>query len=151
MRKKKEKAAIWLDRDVLKKIFLALKGSRLLLLLSLLLALASVASALYVPILIGRAIDFIAGKGQVRFEEIGRILLQAGVIAGATALLQWLMGALNNRMAFSVVRDLRQRALETVEHMPLRQIDARAHGEIVSRVIVDADTFANGLLLGFTQ
>ena len=152
MRKKQsENKAVRIDRDVLKKILRALSGYRLLLALSLLLALISVAAALYVPILIGRSIDLIAGKGQVRFDEILRILTQACVIAGACAFLQWLMGALNNRMTFCVVRDLRRSAFETIERLPLRYIDAHAHGEIVSRVIADADSFADGLLLGFSQ
>lgn len=152
MRKKQsENKAVRIDRDVLKKILRALAGYRLLLALSLLLALISVAAALYVPILIGRAIDLIAGKGQVRFDEIMPILTQACAIAGVTALLQWLMGALNNRMAFSVVRDLREKAFETLERLPLRYIDTHAHGEIVSRMIADADAFADGLLLGFSQ
>ncbi len=152
MRKKQnENKNVRIDRGVLRKILRALYGYRLLLALSLLLALLSVAAALYVPILIGSAIDLIAGKGQVRFDEILRILSQACVIAGASAFLQWLMGALNNRMTFCVVRDLRQSAFETIERLPLRYIDAHAHGEIVSRVIADADTFADGLLLGFSQ
>lgn len=152
MRKKQsENKAVRIDRDVLKKILRALAGYRLLLALSLLLALISVAAALYVPILIGRAIDLIAGKGQVRFDEILPILTQACAIAGVTALLQWLMGALNNRMAFSVVRDLREKAFETLERLPLRYIDTHAHGEIISRMIADADAFADGLLLGFSQ
>ncbi|NCB05099.1 MAG: ABC transporter ATP-binding protein [Clostridia bacterium] len=140
-----------LDRGTLKKIIQALAGYRLLLALSLLLALISVAAALYVPILIGRAIDLIAGKGQVRFDAILPILTQACAIAGGTALLQWLMGVINNRMTFGVVRDLRARAFETIERLPLRYLDSHAYGEIVSRVIADADAFADGLLLGFSQ
>ena len=152
MRKQEKKAsAVRLDKDVLKKILLALKGYRLLIALSLLLALISVAAALYVPILIGRAIDLIAGKGQVNFRAILPILIQACTIAGGTALLQWLMGAINNRMTFGVVRDLRDRAFETIEHLPLKYVDSHAYGEIVSRVIADADAFADGLLLGFSQ
>jgi len=152
MRNKRSiKAAPPLDRGILKKIFQALAGYRLLLALSLLLALVSVGAALYVPILIGRAIDLIAGKGQVQFQAILRILVQACVIAGVAALLQWLMGAINNRMTFGVVRDLRARAFETIERLPLRYIDSHAYGEIVSRVIADADAFADGLLLGFSQ
>lgn len=151
MCKEQSKNKTGIDRDVLKKILRALEGYRLLLALSLLLALISVAAALYVPILIGRSIDLIVGKGQVRFDEILRILTQACVIAGASAFLQWLMGALNNRMTYSVVKDLRQSAFETIARLPLRYIDAHAHGEIVSRVIADADTFADGLLLGFSQ
>ncbi len=152
MRKTKEnKNKTPLDLATLKKIVQALAGYRLLLVLSLLLALVSVAAALYVPILIGRAIDLIAGKGQVQFQAILRILIQTCVIAGATALLQWLMGVINNRMTFGVVRDLRERAFETIERLPLRYIDSHAYGEIVSRVIADADAFADGLLLGFSQ
>jgi ATP-binding cassette subfamily B protein len=151
MRKEKKQTAVRLDKGVLKKILLSLKGYRLLLLLSLLLALVSVAAALYVPILIGRAIDLIAGNGRVQFDAILRILVQACAIAGGTALLQWLMGAINNRMTFGVVRDLRTRAFETIERLPLRYIDSHAYGEIVSRVIADADAFADGLLLGFSQ
>ena len=152
MRKQEStKKAARLDRDVLKKILLALKGYRLLLVLSLLLALVSVAAGLYVPILIGRAIDLIVGKGHVDFAAILPILIQACAIAGGTALLQWLMGAINNRMTFGVVRDLRARAFETIERLPLRYVDSHAYGEIVSRVISDADAFADGLLLGFSQ
>ena len=152
MRKQEKKAsAVRLDKDVLKKILLALKDYRLLITLSLLLAMISVAAALYVPILIGRAIDLITGKGQVNFTAILPILIQACAIAGGTALLQWLMGAINNCMTFGVVRDLRARAFETIEQLPLRYIDSHAYGEIVSRVISDADAFADGLLLGFSQ
>ena len=151
MRKEKKQSAVRVDKDVLKKILLALKGYRLELVLSLLLALLSVAAALYVPILIGRAIDLIAGKGQVQFDAILRILAQACAIAGGAAVLQWLMGVLNNRMTFGVVRDLRTRAFETIERLPLRYLDSHAYGEIVSRVIADADAFADGLLLGFSQ
>ena len=152
MRKAKEnKNKTPLDRVTLKKIVQALAGYRLLLVLSLLLALVSVAAALYVPILIGRAIDLIAGKGQVQFQAIRNILYQSCAIAGATALLQWLMGVINNRMTFGVVRDLRERAFQTIERLPLRYIDSHAYGEIVSRVIADADAFADGLLLGFSQ
>ena len=151
MRKPAKKApAVRLDRDVLKKILRALKDYRLLLALSLLLALGSVAAALYVPILIGHAIDLIAGSG-IRFDAIIGILTKACVIAGSGALLQWLMGAVNNRMTFAVVRDLRQNAFETIERLPLKRIDSQAHGEIVSRVIADTDAFADGLLLGFSQ
>ena len=152
MRKAKEnKNKTPLDRVTLKKIVQALAGYRLLLVLSLLLALVSVAAALYVPILIGRAIDLIAGKGQVQFQAIRNILYQSCAIAGATALLQWIMGVINNRMTFGVVRDLRERAFQTIERLPLRYIDSHAYGEIVSRVIADADAFADGLLLGFSQ
>lgn len=146
----KKTNAARLDRGVLKKILRALRGYRLLLALSLLLALGSVASALYVPILIGRAIDRVAGSG-IRVDAILHILAQACAVAGAGALLQWFMGVINNRMTFAVVRDLRLSAFETIERLPLKRIDSQAHGEIVSRVIADTDVFADGLLLGFSQ
>ena len=150
MRKNKKQSAVRTDKGVLKQILLSLRGYRLLLALSLLLALVSVAAALYVPILIGRAIDLIAGKG-LRFDAILRILAEACAIAGGTALLQWLMGVINNRMTFGVVRDLRTRAFEAIVRLPLRYLDSHAYGETVSRVIADADAFADGLLLGFSQ
>ena len=151
MRKQSETPTVRLDKGVLKKILHAIAGYRLLLALTLLLALVTVAAALYVPILIGRAIDLITGKGHVQFQALLRILIQTCAIAGGTALLQWLLGAVNNRITFGVVRDLRTKAFETIERLPLKYIDSHAYGEVVSRVIADVDTFADGLLLGFSQ
>ena len=151
MRKQSETSTVRLDKGVLKKILHAIAGYRLLLALTLLLALVTVAAALYVPILIGRAIDLITGKGHVQFQALLRILIQTCAIAGGTALLQWLLGAVNNRITFGVVRDLRTKAFETIERLPLKYIDSHAYGEVVSRVIADVDTFADGLLLGFSQ
>ena len=140
-----------MDKGVLKKILRALERQRLLLALSLLLAVAVVSLTLYVPVLIGQAIDLITGKGQVLFAGILPILIKAGIIAGVTALLTWLMNALNNRVTYRTVRDLRTRAFEQLERLPLRYIDSHAYGELVSRVITDVDQFADGLLLGFSQ
>ena len=140
-----------MDKGVLKKILRALERQRLLLALSLLLAVAVVSLTLYVPVLIGQAIDLITGKGQVLFAGILPILIKAGIIAGVTALLTWLMNALNNRVTYRTVRDLRTRAFEQIERLPLRYIDSHAYGELVSRVITDVDQFADGLLLGFSQ
>ena len=151
MRKQSETSTVRLDKGVLKKILHAIAGYRLLLALTLLLALVTVAAALYVPILIGRAIDLITGKGHVQFQALLRILIQTCAIAGGTALLQWLLGAVNNRITFGVVRDLRTKAFETIERLPLKYIDSHAYGEVVSRVIADVDTFADGLLLGISQ
>ena len=151
MRKRPSAKKQRLDTGVLKKILRALERQRRLLVLSLLLAVAVVSLTLYVPVLIGQAIDLITGKGQVQFAGIWPILIKAGIIAGATALLTWLMNALNNRATYRTVRDLRTRAFEQLERLPLRYIDSHAYGELVSRVITDVDQFADGLLLGFSQ
>ena len=124
---------------------------RWLVFLSLGLSAATVLLTLYVPILVGRAIDQIIGAGAVRFDRIGPILLRIGACVGLTALGQWVMNVTNNRVTFDVVRDLREEALDHINHLPLATLDARPIGETVSRVIADADQFADGLLMGFTQ
>ena len=119
--------------------------------LTVLLAIITVALTLYVPILIGDAIDLIVGKGEVDFAGIlGKLSLSAILIL-ITALAQWLMSTVNNRIAYQVVRDMRNDAFCKMERLPLSYIDTKAHGDIVNRVINDTDRFAEGLLLGFTQ
>ncbi|NLP33813.1 MAG: ABC transporter ATP-binding protein, partial [Clostridiales bacterium] len=112
---------------------------------------ATVALTLYIPILIGNAIDFIIGPNNVDFEAVARILLKIGIIIGITAILQWMMNIINNNITYQVVRDVRKKAFRKIEVLPLSYIDAHSHGEIVSRVIADVDQFADGLLMGFTQ
>ncbi|MEA5051805.1 MAG: ABC transporter ATP-binding protein [Oscillospiraceae bacterium] len=124
---------------------------RALVLLSLLLAAASVAGTLYVPILLGRAIDLIAGAGAVDLAGVGRLLGSVAAVAGATALAQWLMSAVNNRVTYRVIRDVRAAAFDKLQILPLRYLDAHPTGGIVSRVVADVDQFADGLLMGFTQ
>ena len=124
---------------------------RWLVLLSLLLSAATVVLTLLVPVLVGRAIDGIVGAGAVRFDLIWPILRRIGLCVALTALGQWVMNAINNRVVFDVVRDLREEALKHINRLPLSYIDAHPHGETVSRVIADADQFADGLLMGFTQ
>ena len=118
--------------------------------MSLALAIASVALTLLIPVLAGEAIDQIADTG-VHFETIMPILTRILICAAAASLIQWLMNEANNRVTFSVVRDLREQALKKIESLPLSYLDSHPHGEIVSRVIADADAFADGLLMGFTQ
>ncbi len=118
---------------------------------SLLLAVVSVALTLYIPILVGRALDRIEGAGQVDFSAVTRILLTIGISAGVTALAQWLMGLINNRITYRVVQDIRDRAFSRLQILPLSYLDAHAAGETVSRMISDVDQFADGLLMGFTQ
>lgn len=143
------------DRDLqnrtVRKALHYMKRYRALLLLSIILAAASVAGALYAPILVGDVIDLIVGPEKVDFPGVGRLLLLIGVVAVATAVLQWLMNAINNRITFHVIRDVRQDAFHKIEILPVGYLDAHPSGEIVSRVIADADQFADGLLMGFAQ
>ena len=119
--------------------------------LSILMALVSTALTLYVPILIGDAIDLAVGKGEVDIEGIIKLLTFSGILIAVTALAQWIMSTVNNRIAFHVTRDIRNEAFERLEILPLSYVDTNAHGDIVNRVINDTDRFSEGLLLGFTQ
>ncbi len=139
------------NKEVIKKVFSYVGRYKPYLFASLFLALVSVAGSLYVPILIGRAIDKIVSQGLVDFSGIGSILLKIGVIIGCVALSQWIMNACNNKITFNVVRDMRDKAFTKIETLPLSYIDSHPTGEIVSRVIADVDQFADGLLMGFTQ
>lgn len=139
------------NTGTLKKVFRYIKRYRILLLLSIILAAVTVALTLYIPILVGRAIDFIVGKEDVNFGSVFRILLQIGIIASITALLQWVMNIINNKITFNVIRDIRDEAFKKIQILPLKYLDKHTYGEIVSRLISDADQFAEGLLMGFTQ
>ena len=139
------------NKQVLKRVFSYVGRYKLYLAASLILAVVSVAGTLYVPILIGRAIDCIIGMDGVDFAAISAILLRIGVIIGAVALSQWVMNACNNKITFNVVRDMRDRAFSKIEVLPVSYIDTHPSGELVSRVIADVDQFADGLLMGFTQ
>lgn len=118
---------------------------------SALFAVATVAMTLYIPVLIGEAIDLITGKGGVDLEKIAQILVIAAVLIGATALAQWLTSMINNRIAFGVVRDIRNDAFRRLERLPLSYHDSHKRGDTVNRVINDAEQLSDGLLLGFTQ
>lgn len=137
--------------DALKKVLSRIAAYRFWVVLSLAMAAAVVALTLYVPVLTGNAIDLIVGKGQVDFEGLAKILIRMGIAIGLTALLQWLMSVLNNRITYRTVRDLRADAFRKIESLPLGYLDGHATGEIVSRVVADVDQFADGLLIGFTQ
>ena len=118
---------------------------------SMILAVVIVALTLYAPILIGNAIDEITGKDNVDFSNVAQILMKTAVVIGITAVLQWVMNAINNRITYHVVRDIRNAAFRHIEVLPLSYIDANPYGDIVNRVIADADQFSEGLLMGFTQ
>lgn len=138
-------------KNTMRRLLRYLKKYWLLLILSLLFAALTVAMTLYLPILIGQAVDLIVAPGQVEFSAIARLLLKMGILIGATALSQWIMNACNNRITYRTVRDIRSDAFARLEILPLRYIDAHSYGEIVSRMIADVDQFADGLLMGFTQ
>ena len=122
-----------------------------LLLVSLLLAAAGVAGTLYIPILVGDAIDAIVGPGQVDFPAVGTLAVKVAVLAGLTALLQWLMAVIHNRVCFAVTRDVRRQAFSRLQKLPLSYLDSHPAGDTLSRIVADVDQFADGLLMGFTQ
>ena len=147
MSKPKQRA----ERGTLKKVLVYLKPYWPLVALSILLSAVTVALTLYVPVLIGQAIDQIVGPGQVALTGIVSLLYKIGVIVAATGAVQWMVNSINNKITFQVVRDVRDQAFRQLQILPLSYIDSQPVGGIVSRVIADVDQFADGLLLGFTQ
>ena len=137
--------------QTVKKVIIRIKKYWVFLILLIIMATITVASSLYVPILVGNAIDYIIGPSNVNFRLIAQILAEIGVVIGITALSQWIMNICNNKITYHVTRDIRDEAIEKIEHLPLKYIDGHSYGEIVSRVIADVDQFADGLLMGFTQ
>ncbi len=135
----------------LRRILAWLKPYAPMLAISIVLSAASVALTLYVPILVGQAIDGILGKGNVDWPAVLQNLIRAAAVAAAAAVIQWIISAINNRVTFQTVRDMRNAAFGHLQELPLSYLDAHPQGEIVSRIIADADTFADGLLMGFTQ
>ncbi len=138
-------------RGTIKKVLTYIGKYKYLLLLAVIFAVLSASLMLYVPILVGEAIDCIVDKGNVDFDGVFKILTKVGIIVGLAALLQWLMNTLNNRIAYHIVRDVRNEAFRKIEILPLGYIDSHSYGDIVSRVIADVDTFSDGLLMGFTN
>ncbi len=136
--------------DTVKKVLQYLKKYIPLMMISLLLAVGIVAFTLYVPILIGRAIDCIV-YGAVDLDAIVQILVQVVIVVALTALFQWLMNVINNKVTYQVVRDIRNEAFEKIQKLQLKYLDAHPYGETVSRIISDVEQFADGLLMGFTQ
>lgn len=138
-------------KGTVKKIFRYLKGYKLSFAFTLLMGAVSVALSLYIPYLIGEAIDCITENTPIDFAKIRYILLKGALSVALAALAQWLMNIINNKIAFNVVRDIRNDAFEKIEVLPLNYIDTHRTGETVSRIISDAEHFSDGLLLGFTQ
>ena len=138
-------------KSTLKKVLKRIKKYRILVLLSLAMAVATVAFTLYLPILTGNAIDCMLDQGLVNVTGLLKTLkIMVAVIAG-TAVFQWLMNIINNHITYHVVQDIRREAFEKLERLPLRYVDSHSYGDIVSRMIADVDQFAEGLLMGFTQ
>lgn len=138
-------------KQTIKKVLHFLKRYWALELLSLLFAAISVVLTLYLPILIGDAVDLIVDKGLVDFEGIMAILIRMAVVIILTALSQWLMNTCNNRITYSVVRDIRRQAFDKLTKLPLKYVDSHPHGDVISRIVADVDQFSDGLLMGFTQ
>ena len=139
------------NKKIIKSVLAYIGNYKILLFASLVMAMATVVLTLYLPILFGDAIDLIVGGGLTKVDRIFSIIVEAGGVAGITALLQWVMTTINYRIAYNVVRDIRNDALIRIERLPLSFLDSHSTGDIVSRVIADADQFSDGLLLGFTQ
>ena len=135
----------------LRRVLRRIRPYSFFVLCSLIVAAVSVAAQLYIPILCGNAIDAMLGAGNVQMASVLKIIARILIVAAAAALAQWLLSVCNNRITFSVSRDLRNAALRKIQSLPLSYLDSHPSGDIVSRMIADVDTFADGLLMGFTQ
>ncbi len=139
------------QKETFRKVLRYIRKYWFYLIFSILLAVVTVLLTLYIPILIGDAVDEIVGVGEVDFPAVFAILKRMGIVIAATAVAQWIMNICNNKMTYGVVQDIRNEAFEKIERLPISYLDANSHGDIVSRVIADVDQFADGLLMGFTQ
>ena len=138
-------------KSTIKRVLRYLGKYRIFLILSLVMALVTVAGQLYIPILQGNAIDNIIGEGNVDFAAVIKIIITILVTMGIVALFQWIMNICNNKITYSIVHDIRRDAFNKLQRLPVRYADSHPTGEIVSKVIADVDQFADGLLMGFTQ
>ena len=139
------------NKSVLKRVLAVIGRFKLSLILSLIISVANVILTLYIPVLAGNAIDGIAAVGGVNFATVKRALFGILICAVLGSILNWLMTVINNRIAYNTVRELRDRAFSHLQSLPVAFSDAHPHGDIVSRVIADAEQFADGLILGFSQ
>ena len=139
------------QKEIIKKVLEYIRPQWFRVLLSLLMAVISVALTLYLPVLTGRVVDHILGPGKVEFTEIFAILRTMLIAVLLTAAAQWIMNIANNRIVYTVTRSIREEAFRKIEILPLKYLDGHSTGEIVSRIIADVDQFADGLLMGFTQ
>lgn len=139
------------NNDTIKKVLKYIKNTGYQLYYRFFFAAVTVVLTLYLPILTGDAVDYMIGKGQVDFEKLAGLIGRMAVIICATGISQWIMNICNNKITYKVVKDIREDAFSKMEILPLKYLDAHAPGDIVSRIIADADQFADGLLMGFTQ
>ena len=137
--------------EIIKKVLNYIGKYKFFLLASVILAAVSVILTLYIPILTGRAVDYVIGPSNVDFAGVFDVLKTMAIVILLTAIVQWLMNACNNKIAYQVVRDVRADAFRKLEILPLKYIDGHDHGDIIGRVIADVDQFSEGLLMGFTQ
>jgi len=151
MKMKKKSVDFGSNKGILKKVLNHIGRYKFVLFFSIVLAAVSVILTLYIPILTGEAVDCILGPGAVDFAGIMEILKKMTVIIIVTAIVQWLMNTCNNKIAYQVVRDVRDEAFKKLQILPLGYLDAHPHGDITSRIIADVDQFSDGLLMGFTQ
>lgn len=139
------------NKSTLSNVLLLLKKHKLSIAATILLSAVTVALTLYVPVLVGQAIDCIVTRGDVDFEKIAVITLKIGISVTITAAAQWIMSIINNKITYDVIHDMRRDAFDKIQKLPLKFMDTHPSGDTVSRVIADVDTFADGLLMGFTQ
>lgn len=146
-----EKKGFVKHKSTLKRILDYIGHYKWFVLLSLLLAAVTVATTLYAPILVGQGVDLILGPGNVDFAGLYQILKKIVIVISVTALAQWLMNHINNKIAYQVVKDIRTKAFNHLEILPLSYVDSHQYGDVISRIIADIDQFSEGLLMGFTQ
>ena len=139
------------QKETIKRILTYISQYKIWVILSLFLAFVTVATTLYAPILVGQGIDLIIGQGDVDFKGLLEILKKIGVVIVITSVSQWLMNHINNKITYRVVKDIRTKAFNHLEVLPLKYVDSHQHGDILSRIIADIDQFSEGLLMGFTQ
>lgn len=139
------------NKQTLKRILKCIKKYSVLVVFSLICAAVSVVLTLYAPILMGNSVDKIVGAGNVDFDGLKAVLVKLVVVVAITAIAQWLMNIINNRITYKVVNDVRTMAFDKLSRLPLSYVDSHTHGDIVSRIIADVDQFSDGLLMGFTQ
>lgn len=144
MSRTKKESTIWEILGYIKKYWIFVIGSFFF-------AAVTVVLTLYIPVLIGKGIDFMIEKGLVDFKGLFQILKQMAVLLLLTAIAQWCMNLCNNRITYGVVKDIRTRAFEQIERLPVKYLDGHSHGDMISRVVADVDQFSDGLLMGFTQ
>ena len=146
----KDKGNRSVNKKTILRILRYIKRYRFLVVLSLICAAISVVLTLYAPIIMGHAVDNV-GPGDVDFTGLKGMLAKLVVVVSITAVAQWIMNVLNNRITYKVVNDVRTKAYEKLGNLPLSYVDSHTHGDIVSRIIADVDQFSDGLLMGFTQ